>query len=481
MTGIAHWATATPDATAILTLARQISFEELNERQRRVAGFASAGGLQEGDRVAVLAANRPETLEVTVGLLRAGIVPVPINPLLTEPEVAYLLEDSGASLLFTERPIEHPSLDRVVTFGDAYERVLDEAEPADIGDFVRGRPMHYTSGTTGRPKGVWVDPFDDAEAARISSRFRSLWGLAADEVHLVCSPLAHSAPHRFAMRTLEAGGTVVLQPRFDAHSTLAGIELVGVTSTFMVPTHLERILALDRKVLRAHDFSSLRTLAHAGAPIREQTKRQAIDLFPDDCLWEFYGSTEGQATRISTAEWLRKPGSVGTALPGAEILVLAEDGAPMEPGETGEIWVRDPAAERFSYWADEPKTRSAWRNGVFTVGDLGYLDDDGYLFLTGRRHDTIITGGVNVYPQEVEDVLMQHPAVAEVVVFGVPHHEWGQEVHARVVAAPNMPLDGDRLGQWARDRLAGFKCPRSIEVVDEIERTATGKLKRPSS
>jgi len=152
----------------------------------------------------------------------------------------------------------------------------------------------------------------------------------------------------------------------------------------------------------------------------------------------------------------------------------------MEPGEVGEVWVVDPGTERFSYWGDEPKTRSAWRNGAFTVGDLGYLDEDGYLFLTGRELDTIITGGVNVYPQEVEDVLLQHPAVAEAVVFGVAHDEWGQEVHARVVAAPNMPLDGDRLRLWARDRLAGFKCPRSIEVVDELERTATGKIKRPA-
>lgn len=479
MAGIAHWASTTPDATAILTLARQMTFAELEERQRKVVGFARAGGLDDGDRVAILSSNRPESLEVSVGLLRAGIVPVPINPLLTEPEVAYVLEDSGASMLFTERPVEHPGLERVVTFGDAYERVLDEARPADLPDFVRGRPMHYTSGTTGRSKGVWVDPLDDDAAARLSSRFRSLWGLESDEVHLVCSPLAHSAPHRFAMRTLEAGGTVVLQPKFDAHSALAGIELVGVTSTFMVPTHLERILALDRKVLRSHDLSSMRTLAHAGAPIRERTKRAVIDLFPEDCVWEFYGSTEGQATRISAAEWLRKPGSVGTPIPGTSIVIVGDDGQPLEPGEVGEVWVRDPQADRFSYWGDEAKTRAAWRADSFCVGDLGYLDLDGYLFLTGRKHDTIITGGVNVYPQEVEEVLLEHPAVAEAVVFGVPHDEWGQEVRARVVAAPNMPLDGDRLRQWARDRLAGFKCPREIEVVPELQLTPTGKVKRP--
>ena len=480
MAGIAHWAASTPDATAIVTLVRQISFGELNERQQKVVGFARAGGLEEGDRVAVLSANRPESLEVTIGLLRAGIVPVPVNPLLTEPEIAYVLEDSAASLLFTDRRIEHPGLDRVVTFGDAYERVLDEAEPAELGEFVRGRPMHYTSGTTGRSKGVWVEPVSDDEAARLSDAFRSLWGLDSDEIHLVCSPLAHSAPHRFSMRTLEAGGTVVLQPKFDPHSALAGVDLFGVTSTFVVPTHLERILALDKKILRSHDLSSMRTLAHAGAPIRAATKKKVIDLFPEGSVWEFYGSTEGQATRISTVEWLRKPGSVGTPLPGAEVSVLDEAGRQVEAGRVGQVWVRDPGAERFSYWGDDEKTAAAWRDGAFTVGDLGYLDEDGYLFLTGRRHDTIITGGVNVYPQEVETALLEHPAVAEAVVFGVEHEEWGQEVRARVVAAPNMPLDGEALRAWARDRLAGFKCPRQIEVVAELERTATGKIKRPT-
>ena len=480
MAGIAHWAATTPDATAILTLSRQITYGELDERQRKVAGFARAGGLRERDRVAVLSANRPESLEVTVGLLRAGIVPVPVNPLLTEPEIAYVLEDSGATLLFTDRPLEHPALDRVVTFGDAYERCLDEAETAELSDFVRGRPMHYTSGTTGRSKGVWVDPVTDADAARLSESFRSLWGLSSDEVHLVCSPLAHSAPHRFSMRTLEAGGTVVLQGKFDPGGTLAGIELFSVTSTFMVPTHLERILELGPRKLRGHDLSSMRTLAHAGAPIRPETKHRVIELFPHDSVWEFYGSTEGQATRISTSEWLRKPGSVGTPLPGAEVRVLDDKRAPVPPGDVGQVWVHDPNAERFRYWGDKAKTRAAWRNDAFTVGDLGYLDEDGYLFLTGRRHDTIITGGVNVYPQEVERVLVEHPAVAEAVAYGVDDDEWGQVVRARVVAAPNMPLDGERLREWARDRLAGFKCPRSIEVVEELERTATGKIKRPS-
>lgn len=477
--GIGEIARSSPEAAALVTLARTVDFGTLDDRQRRLAGALRAGGVRSGDRIAVLASNRPEVVEVCAGALRAGIVPVPVNALLTPPEVAYLIDDSGARWLFTDRAFEgHPALERVIVFGDAYERVLHEASGTALADVTLGRPMHYTSGTTGVPKGVWVAPHDAITAGRLSSAFRDLWGLSSDDTHLVCSPLAHSAPLRFSIRTLEAGGRVVVQSRFDAEETLAAIEMFGATTTFMVPTHLERILALGRSALSRFDLSSIRLLAHAGAPIRENTKRMAIDLFPDGSVWEFYGSTEGQATRISTDEWLRKPGSVGTANPGAEILVTDEDGNRLRPNEVGEVWIRDPRGERFEYWGDRSKTRAAWQGDAFTVGDLGHLDDDGYLYLSGRKHDTIITGGVNVHPQEVEAVLLSHPAVAEAAVYGEPHPEWGQEVRALVVASFGTPLDPDLLRTWARERLAGFKCPRHIEVVEELPRTPTGKVRR---
>jgi long-chain acyl-CoA synthetase len=479
VSGIGGWARRTPDATAIVWVGGTVGYAELDERQRLLAGALVDSGLEAGDRIALLSSNRYESLEISTGALRAGIVPVPVNPLLTRPEIEYLIEDSGARWLFTDRRFESlPDVDRVVTLGDAYERLLSEARPEDLGDFTRGRPMHYTSGTTGSPKGVWVDLYDDDTAATRSHEFRSLWGMQPDDVHLVCSPLAHSAPHRYAMRTLDAGGTVALIGKFGAKEALAAIELFGITSTFMVPTHLERILDLGDRGLMAHDISSMRMLAHAGAPIREETKRKVIEIFPRGSVWEFYGSTEGQATRISSEEWLRKPGSVGTALPGAEVLVTDATGRSLPAGEVGEVWVKDPAAERFSYWEDPAKTASVWRDGAFTVGDLGYLDDDGYLFLTGRIHDTIVSGGVNVYPQEVEQALLAHPSVHEAVVFGVDSEEWGQEVHAAVVAAFNQPIDVDALEGWMRERLAGFKCPKAITIVDELPRTATGKLVR---
>jgi acyl-CoA synthetase (AMP-forming)/AMP-acid ligase II len=437
------------------------------------------GGLERGDRIAVFSSNRPEALEVSLGALRAGVVPVPINALLTPPEIAYLIDDSGARWLFTDGPGEdHPALDRIVTFGDAYERLLHEATPAEVADVTLGRPMHYTSGTTGVPKGVWVAPPETAKASHISAAFRKLWGISAGDVHLVCSPLAHSAPLRFSIRTLEAGGSVVLQQRFEAEETLAAIEMFGITSTFMVPTHIERILALGLKAQARYDLSSLRLVAHAGAPIRENTKRLAIELFPTGSLWEFYGSTEGQATRISTEEWLAKPGSVGTPIPGADIAITSEDGLALPPGDIGEVWVREATGERFEYWGDRAKTRTAWRGERFSVGDLGHLDADGYLYLDGRKHDTIITGGVNVYPLEIETVLMSHPAVAEASVYGEAHPEWGQQVCALVVPSFGNPLDPELLRAWARERLAGYKCPRHIQVVAELPRTPTGKVRR---
>lgn len=479
MSGIGGRARSDPESTAIVSLGRSLTFSELDERQRRIAGALLAGGLEEGDRVAVLAGNSVESLELTTAALRAAIIPVPVNPLSTEPEAAYVIEDSGARWLFADRAFEpRPELERIVTFGDAYERIIDEAEPAELCDHVRGRPMHYTSGTTGAPKGVWVRPYKPRNAAEMSEDFRSYWGLASDDIHLVCSPLAHSAPHRYAMRTLEAGGLVAMQSRFDPAETLAAIDLFNATTTFMVPTHLERILALGDRALQRHDLSSMRLLIHAGAPIREETKRKTIEIFSTEAVWEFYGSTEGQATRISAAEWLRKPGSVGRPREGAEILILDEAGSLAGTNEVGTVWIKDPRIERFQYWGDRRKTRRTWRSGAFTVGDLGYLDEDGYLFLTGRVHDTIISGGVNVYPQEVEAALAQHPDVAEVIVYGVPNDEWGQVVLAAVVPVAGATLDGAALIEWSRDRLSGFKRPRRIDVVGDLPRTATGKLKR---
>lgn len=480
MSGIGGWARQDPDATALISPPGQIlRFGDMETRQQKISGLLRQG-VAPGDRIAIHARNRAEVIEVTAAALRCGVIPVPVNPLLTEPEVAYILEDSGAPWLFTDRLIEHPQLERVITFGDAFERCLAEASPGSLDDHISTRPMHYTSGTTGAPKGVHVAPMSESDAAVASKRFRDTWALGDTDLHLVCSPLAHSAPLRFSLRTLEAGGAVVVQERFDAEQTCAAIHMYGVTSTFMVPTHLERILALGRRVLSGYDLSTIRLLAHAGAPIREHVKWEVLDLLPQGSVWEFYGSTEGQLTRISSREWMEHPGSVGRAYPGTSIHVRDADGREVSEGQAGRVWVRDPQGDRWSYWGDPEKTEAAWSGDSFTVGDLGRLDADGYLSLTGRADDTIITGGVNVYPAEVEAVLGRHEQITAVVVYGAPSEEWGQKVVARVVPSEDAHLTAEAVIAWAKERLAAYKLPKQIEFVAELEMTPTGKLKRPA-
>lgn len=481
MNGIGYFARATPDAAALVSSGSSTTFGELDARQRSLAGLLRAGGVGRTDRIALLASNRPEIFEVTGAALRAGIVPVIVNALLTPSEVAYIVEDSGARWLFTDRPIDNlPELERVITFGDAYERSLFDTAQAGIADVTLGRPMHYTSGTTGLPKGVWVEPVEPERATALAAEFCSLWGIGHEAVYLLCSPLAHSAPHRYGIRTLEAGGTVVVQTRFDPEETLAAVELFGITITFVVPTHLERILALGPRALGRFDLSTMRRLVHAGAPLDSGTKKRIMRLFPQGSVWEFYGCTEGQATCISPEEWLRKPGSVGRALPGTELRILGEDLQALPTGETGAVYVGGRGVEPFEYWGAAGKTKEAWHEDAFTVGDLGHLDEDGYLYLSGRAHDTIISGGVNVYPQEVERVLAGHDSVAEVAVYGAPHPEWGEQVAAMIVPHDRETFDEDALVAWARVRLAGYKCPRLVSLVDELPRTATGKITRPA-
>jgi len=466
-----------PDHPALICGDRSLSFGELEDLQARLAGFLAVASIGTGERVAVLAANSIELLVVTIGCLRAGIVPVPISPLLTEPERAHLLEDSGAGLLFTDRAPEY-KLERTVTMGNLAGE-LRGCEQVALSDVTLTRPLHYTSATTGRPKGVWVPPVDGATATARSEDFRASWGMTGADVHLVCSPLTHSGPHRYALRTLEAGGSVVVQERFDAAATLAAIERHRVTTTFMVPTHLERILALEPDELRAHDLSSLRLLAHAGAPIRRITKERAMELFPTNSVWEFYGSTEGGFTRLAPWEAIEHPGSVGRPAAGTTIEIRDEDaGRMLGAGEVGFVWLRAPGAERFEYWRDEAATVAAWDGDAFTVGDLGRLDDDGYLHLVGRPGELIISGGINVYPREVEEALMGHPGVSEALVYGADDPEWGQRVRALIVAASDASPDPEELRSWLRSRLAPHKCPRTIEVVAELPRTTTGKIRR---
>jgi acyl-CoA synthetase (AMP-forming)/AMP-acid ligase II len=343
----------------------------------------------------------------------------------------------------------------------------------DLAPAPLGRPMMYTSGTTGTPKGVWSGILDEADADSLVREERELWGFAADDVNLVVSPLHHSAPMRFAGGTLLAGGDVVLLGTFDVDRLARAITEVAPTTAFMVPTHLHRLLARpDRPRL-----GSFRLLAHAGAPCPAHLKREAIDAFPEGAVWEFYGSTELQLTACAPDEWQARPGTVGRARRGRRLSIEprpdtaeALDDAP----DVGVVWCEVPPHARFEYWRDPERTAAAWQGDRCTVGDLGRLDDDGYLFLEGRRDDLIISGGMNVSPLEVERVLLEHPEIREAAVFAVDDEEWGQRVCAAVVGEP----DHDELDGWLRDRLAPHKRPKLLVPVDEIPVSPTGKVRR---
>ncbi|MBL8776412.1 MAG: AMP-binding protein [Acidimicrobiales bacterium] len=430
--------------TAVVTAA------ESERDQHHTAAALAASGLAPGDRVALAADGSPAYVAVALGALRTGIIPVLINTHLLPAEQDALLADARPSLVLRDG-----ELDALVADGASHPEVA--MAPAPL-----GRPMIYTSGTTGQPKGVWSGVLDDQDAAALLAEERDQWGFRADDVHLVASPLHHSAPLRFAAGTLLAGGTVVLPGHFTAEGFRAAVTAHRPTSAFLVPAHLQRLFAPDAPPLP--DLSSFRLVAHAGAPCPTRLKERALEAFPEGSLWEFYGSTEAQFTVCSSDDWRSHPGTVGRARAGRRLSV----------DDDGTIWCDSPRHARFVYWNDPAKTAAAWRGDACTVGDLGRLDDEGYLYLEGRRSDLVITGGVNVYPLEVERALLEHPQVHEAAVFGVPDERWGQRVCAAVVGE----LSPAEVDAWLGERVAPFKRPKTVVVVDALPRNSMGKVRR---
>jgi long-chain acyl-CoA synthetase len=435
-----------------------LTADESLDQQRRIAGGLMSRGLRQGDRVALLTTSSGAMLSAILGALRVGIVPVVLNPGLLDHERTALLADAEPALVVD----------------DAQLADLLSASPTELAPHPRARPMHYTSGTTGTPKGVWSGVLDEHEARGLYAEEAELWGFDATDRHLVCSPFHHSVAIRFGGGTLLAGGSVVVLGRFDARAAARAIRDHRPTTSFMVPAHLQRLFTLGG----LPETDSFRLLVHAGAPCPPKLKRAAVEQFGVERVWEFYGSTEGQFTACSAPEWFDRPGTVGRARPHRRLAVDPD----------GTIWCRVPGYARFEYWRDPDRTAAAWRRGeiapepepepedqgAFTVGDLGRLDDQGYLYLDGRRDDLIISGGVNVYPAEVEHALIACTGVDQVAVFGAEDERWGQRVCAAVVgtAAP------DAVMSFARTRLAAYKCPKQVYVVAELPHTSTGKLQR---
>ena len=485
-----------PDKTAVLMAGsgERLSYAELEARSNRGAHLLRALGLKAGDHVAVMLENHLRFFEVYWATQRAGLYFTPVSTHLSAAEAAYIVNDCGARVVVSSQALA-PSSRELPALCPGVERFLSVHGPVDgyasweeeaaslpvtpIADEVGGHNMLYSSGTTGQPKGIKV-PFANnpiAAMVPIMQEFARSFGYDLDTVYLSPAPLYHSAPLGFCAAIQRLGGTVIVMEKFDPEAFLAQVEKHRVTHTQVVPTMFVRMLKLPQEVRARYDLSSLSCALHAAAPCPVEVKEQMIDWW-GPCIYEQYSGSEGAGcTVISAAEWLAHKGSVGRALMG-EIRIVGEDGSPLPAGEAGGIYFAN--SRPFVYHNDPGKTAQAFNDqGWSTLGDVGYLDAEGYLYLTDRRSYMIISGGVNIYPQEAENVLTLHPDVVDVAVFGVPNAEFGEEVKAVV-----QPTDIARAGPaleaaliaYCRERLAPLKCPRSIDFDAQLPRQDNGKL-----
>jgi len=495
----AHAAT-TPDKPAVIMAGtgQTVTFAELESRSIRIARHLLALGLRRGDHVAVLATNTPAIFDVYWAAMRSGLYLTMVNWHLTASEIAYIVEDCGAKALIVdaaldavarELPTLTPATEHRLSFGGTipgYDS-LDQAAAAEsdvpLADQPRGADMLYSSGTTGRPKGIKPElPARQIQEPgdTMTGMNATVWGVTPDTVYLSPAPLYHAAPLRTCASVQALGGTVVVMDRFDAEKALAYIERYRVTYSQWVPTMFVRMLKLPAETREKYDVSSLRVAVHAAAPCPVEVKRQMIEWW-GPILSEYYSSTElNGMTLVNSDEWLRKPGTVGRAALGVAH-ICGDDGADLAPGEIGTLYFERDTLP-FEYHNAPAKTRDAQHPqhpAWTTTGDVGYLDEDGYLFLTDRKSFMIISGGVNIYPQEIENTLTEHPAVLDVAVIGVPDEEMGESVLAVVQTVPGVIGDdalAAELLDHVRGRLARFKVPRNVVFSDDLPRTPTGKL-----
>ena len=455
-------------------------------------------GLRPGDGLAILAPNGIAALEVYLAALQSGWYLTPINWHFTGPEIAYILRDSEAKVFVTHERFADaaagaadeagiPASGRIcygtVPGFTPVERVRD-GRPSGMPDGrTAGATMHYTSGTTGRPKGVrrQLSGLSPDEAGELSSLLPQLFGITPGppNVHLVTSPHYHTAVSVFGGASLMMGHRLVYMDGWDAERALALVAEYKVTNTHMVPTHFTRLLALPEQTRRRYDISSMRWILHAAAPCPVGVKRAMLDWWGPR-VYEYYAATEGGGTLATPEDWLAKPGTVGKPWPISEVMVADEDGEKCPPGVPGTVYMRSDLTD-FVYKGDPAKTEAARKNGFFTVGDIGYLDEDGYLFLCDRKADMIISGGANIYPAEIEGEIIMHPQVADVAVFGIPDDEWGESVAAVVQpesgAEPGPELSASILASLD-GRLARMKWPKRIDFIEEMPRDPSGTLLR---
>ncbi len=485
----AFWAAEDPDAPAVVAPCGNRTRGELNANANRFVRALFARGVQRGDGVALLCANRAEFAETLAATQRAGLRLTTINWHLTSEEAGYIVDDCEATAFIADarfgavaagaaalapRVKARVAIDGEIDGFEHWPEVLAPESGDDVDAGEAGSTMLYTSGTTGRPKGVHRpgEARGSLDAAR-QTRYR-----ADRHIHLCTGPLYHAAPLAFSLATPAAMGVpVVLMDGWDAEPTLALVEKHGITHTHMVPTMFHRLLSLPDAVKARYDLSSLLFVIHGAAPCPVAVKQQLIEWL-GPIVWEYYAATEGAGTLVGPDEWLRKPGTVGRVTPPDHVRILDEAGAEVATGTVGTVYLKAPEA-RFTYFKAPDKTQGAYRDTHFTLGDVGYVDTDGYLFLTDRSAHLIISGGVNVYPAEVEAALLGHWAVGDAGVVGRPDEEWGEIVVAAVEPRPGViPSDAlaAELVEWCRDRIAHYKCPREVVFVEALPRHDNGKL-----
>jgi long-chain acyl-CoA synthetase len=459
-----------------------LTYGELDERSSLLAHVLRDLGVAPGDRIGVMLPNSIEFVECLAASAKVEAPALTINWHLRAEELAWIVRDSQIRVLVAH--VEHADVveaatagsdARVLWVGGDYEDRLAAASTDPVPyAWPTSWPVIYTSGTSGRPKGVIHGAAAPEVMGMTHTHLAGLWGYSADDVHLAAGPLYHAGPLGYCNLSLFVGGTVVVMDSWDAEEFLRQVQTHRVTTTFLTPAHFIRILEVPERHRAGIDVSSLRHVIHAGAPCPRNVKERIIEAFPQAEVWELYGMSEGGATRVSSDEWLRRPGTVGLPWPGVEIRIVDPDtDETLPPGLDGLIYVR-PAHGRFRYHNDDAKTSEAWHGDAFTVGDIGHLDDDGYLYLTDRRSDMVIRAGVNIYPREVEEVLHRHPAVVDCAVFGVPDERDGE--HLTAVVETRGGATADDLDAWCHAHLDAFKCPSTFGLTDRLPRDPNGKV-----
>lgn len=499
MAELGFWKLAQADPERIAIVApdgTEVRAGEMLATVNQVSHGLRAQGLSRGDTVATVMPNGLEFMQLYLGAMQIGLYLTPINHHLVGPEIAYIVNDSDAKLFvgheafadeitkaateFTLAPEKRFAAGDIDGFRPLSE--LTDGQPTtNPDDRVAGLPMHYTSGTTGRPKGVkraLID-IDPDILGELYSGLQQMFGVNPfdNHVHITGSPLYHTAVLLWTLNSLHMGHKVVLMDRWTPEGMLELIDRHKVTTTHMVPTQFHRLLELPEEVRNKYDVSSTRCMVHAAAPCPPDIKRKMIEWWGNS-ITEYYAATEGGGTIITAEEWMRKPGSVGKAWTGSEVRILDEDGNQLPANTEGTVYM-SLAQANFEYKGDEAKTNENRREGFFTVGDWGLLDEDGYLFLKDRKSDMIISGGVNIYPAEIESELMGFDKIFDVAVFGIPHEDWGEEIKAVVQPAPGVTPDDtlrEEIMAYAESRLAKFKRPKTIDFIEEMPRDPNGKL-----